>query len=143
MKDHESVYDSNLSKNSVSFIDIKSKNKSKGESNQSECDAIVKEIQNLKKSKNVLMNSITILTPYRKQKELLKQKIIKISKEIIIKTVDEYQGEENDIILLSISFSGSYPSSFLCDERRINVMTSRARKRFVLYGNLSILQNRC
>lgn len=86
-------------------------------------------------SKGVSYDQITILSPYRKQKNYISERM----KDIKVYTVDEFQGKENDIILVSMAFSGKRASPFLCDERRINVLTSRAKQLFVLFANLDAL----
>ncbi len=55
-------------------------------------------------------------------------------------TVDSYQGEENDIVLLSLVRSprtqGEYAVGFLDNECRAIVAVSRARRGFYVFGNL-------
>jgi hypothetical protein len=51
-------------------------------------------------------------------------------------TVDSYQGEENDIILLSLVRSNSYLSvGFLDNKNRLVVALSRARRGLYIFGN--------
>uniref|UniRef100_A0A7S4IQG3 DNA2/NAM7 helicase-like C-terminal domain-containing protein n=1 Tax=Vannella robusta TaxID=1487602 RepID=A0A7S4IQG3_9EUKA len=110
-------------------------NKSKGESNSAECSRILLFLEQLSAA-GVKNEDITILSPYKKQKEFIRKRV---SSRIQVCTVDEYQGKENDVVLVSMAFSGSRPSAFLCDERRVNVLTSRSKKLFVLFANLSAL----
>ena len=58
--------------------------------------------------------------------------------------VDEYQGEENQIIILSLVRSnGKGNIGFLKVENRICVALSRARIGFYLIGNMTILARGC
>ncbi len=54
-----------------------------------------------------------------------------------MKSVDDFQGDERDVILLSLVRTKS--SSFISDFRRINVAMSRARRLLVIIGNADVL----
>lgn len=56
----------------------------------------------------------------------------------MIKTVDDFQGDERDIIILSLVRSKE--SKFLKDYRRINVTISRARRLLIIVGNKAALE---
>ncbi len=61
---------------------------------------------------------------------------------VYITAVDDYQGEENDIILLSLVRSNSEGRiGFLKVENRICVALSRARKGLYLCGNMNNLSS--
>ncbi len=57
---------------------------------------------------------------------------------IMVKSVDDFQGDERDIIILSMVRTKS--SEFLKDYRRINVAISRARRLLVIVGNRTALE---
>ena len=52
--------------------------------------------------------------------------------------MDDFQGDERDIIILSLVRTGR--STFISDFRRINVAMSRARRLLVLVGNAESLE---
>ncbi|KAH8896803.1 hypothetical protein GQ53DRAFT_890188 [Thozetella sp. PMI_491] len=87
---------------------------------------------------------ITILTYYNGQRKLVLGKLKKhpllAGYTFRVHTIDSYQGEENDIVLLSLVRSpqpGAEPAvGFLADQRRAIVAISRARLGFYLFGNL-------
>lgn len=84
---------------------------------------------------------ITILATYMGQmfyiKNLLRTHNIR---NVRVSTVDNYQGEENDIILLSLVRSNKEERiGFLSIENRITVACSRARIGFYCIGNFNIL----
>lgn len=57
---------------------------------------------------------------------------------LLIKTVDDFQGDERDIIILSLVRTRK--TGFLEDYRRINVAISRARRLLIIVGNKSNLE---
>ena len=89
-------------------------------------------------------DQITLLTMYRGQ--LLKMKGIMKRKEfegVRVAAVDDFQGEENDIILLSLVRSNSDGKiGFLEIENRICVSLSRAKEGFYVIGNFEMLRPR-
>ncbi|KAG2378936.1 hypothetical protein C9374_007574 [Naegleria lovaniensis] len=92
-------------------------------------------------------NNITILTPYRGQVILIKKTLKELIDQqqynnIRVSTVDDYQGEENEIILLSLVRSNNYDNlGFVKITNRIIVSLSRARKGLYIIGNYDLLRN--
>ena len=88
---------------------------------------------------------ITILTMYTGQLLLLQEKMPRrIFGGIRVCAVDNFQGEENDIILLSLVRSNSERKiGFLSESNRICVALSRARKGFYCIGNFNLLKSQC
>ena len=89
-------------------------------------------------------SQITLLTMYRGQLLQMKKRM-KISefKGVRVAAVDDFQGEENDIILLSLVRSNVKGNiGFLKIENRVCVALSRARKGFYVIGNFSMLRSR-
>ncbi|KAJ5108539.1 hypothetical protein N7456_005214 [Penicillium angulare] len=91
-----------------------------------------------------LASSITIITFYNGQRKLLlkmmrnHQSLKYLSPKVM--TVDSYQGEENDIVLLSLVRSNSKNGiGFLAVENRVCVALSRAKRGFFLFGNGKLL----
>ena len=76
------------------------------------------------------MSQITVLTMYLGQMAEIKKKLKENKMEQIkVTTVDNYQGEENDIILLSLVRSNSERKiGFLEVKNRVCVALSRAKK---------------
>ncbi len=65
------------------------------------------------------------------------------NKQIKVTVVDNYQGEENDIILLSLVRSNKQKRiGFLSQANRVCVALSRAKKGFYVIGNFSLLSER-
>ncbi|XP_072169617.1 NFX1-type zinc finger-containing protein 1-like [Diadema setosum] len=88
-----------------------------------------------------LPEQITILTTYTGQLFNFKRQAIGSDfKGIRVTTVDNFQGEENDIILLSLVRSNAKGSAgFLTIDNRVCVALSRARKGLYCIGNFKLL----
>lgn len=92
-------------------------------------------------------SKITVLTFYRGQRNVIREKLrrdvvlnnLNLLREYNVHTVDGYQGEENDIVILSLVRSpGSeapYNVGFLDNRNRVVVALSRARRGFYIFGN--------
>ncbi|KAH1177640.1 hypothetical protein KIL84_011342 [Mauremys mutica] len=84
-------------------------------------------------------SQVTILTPYHGQ--VLKIRTLLRSRDmgdVAVHAVDDFQGEENDIVLLSLVRSNREGRiGFLQDKNRLCVAFSRARKGFYCIGNLA------
>ena len=63
-------------------------------------------------------------------------------KKIRVVTVDNYQGEENDVILVSLVRSNAQNViGFLSNQNRINVALTRARRMLYLFGNAECIKS--
>ncbi len=87
---------------------------------------------------------ITVITPYVGQffelRTQFKQKGIS---DVRITTIDNYQGEENNIILMSLVRSNKQKKpGFVADENRICVALSRARNGLYCIGNFDLFRQR-
>ncbi|KAF5678483.1 nonsense-mediated mRNA decay protein [Fusarium heterosporum] len=109
-------------------------------SNVQEADMIVRFVRYLVQN-GVHSNEITILAFYKGQVTLLFEKLRRDSvlairnptKEWSVRTVDGFQGEENEIIILSIVRSAR--PGFVSNENRAVVATSRAKCGMYIFGN--------
>lgn len=90
-------------------------------------------------------HQITILAAYGGQVENLKKmmQMNDIYEYVTITSIDNYQGEENDIILLSLVRSNMQEEvGFLKINNRVCVALSRARKGLFVIGNINILASK-
>ncbi|XP_059169633.1 NFX1-type zinc finger-containing protein 1-like [Physella acuta] len=93
-------------------------------------------------NKNHSPSSITILTTYTGQVIAIRNHVKKlgIDRSVRIVAVDDFQGEENDIILLSLVRSNEDENvGFLKVDNRICVALSRAKKGLYVIGNFDLL----
>ena len=90
-------------------------------------------------------SQITVLTMYIGQLLLLQEKMPRIAFEgVRVCAVDNFQGEESDIILLSLVRSNTDQRiGFLNESNRICVALSRARQGFYCIGNFKLLKSKC
>ena len=89
-------------------------------------------------------DQITLLTMYRGQLLELRKKMRRRDYDgVRVAAVDDFQGEENDLILLSLVRSNSEKKiGFLNIPNRICVSLSRAKVGFYVIGNLLMLRDR-
>lgn len=85
---------------------------------------------------------VGVISPYRAQVQLLRQMIRNdealrpFRKLLSVNTVDGFQGQERDIVVISLVRSNREGQiGFLSDLRRMNVAITRARMKLVIMGN--------
>ncbi|MBS1644451.1 MAG: AAA family ATPase [Bacteroidetes bacterium] len=90
--------------------------------------------------------SIAVVSPYKQQVALLKElsdhapELRKWDSSFSVNTIDAFQGQERDIVYISLTRSNSDNSiGFLADVRRMNVAMTRARKKLVIIGDSATL----
>ncbi len=87
-----------------------------------------------------------IITPYRGQARLLRRLLKmqhyfrKLKRHITVGTVDGFQGQERDVIVISLVRDNADGAiGFLRDLRRMNVAMTRARMKLIIVGNAQTL----
>lgn len=90
--------------------------------------------------------SIAIISPYRQQIELLKEHLLQTPvlqpylEKISVNTIDSFQGQERDIVYISMTRSNADSRiGFLSEIRRMNVAMTRAKKKLVVIGDSATL----
>lgn len=88
--------------------------------------------------------SIGIVSPYAQQvkhlRALIEDDEIYRGYNIVVNSIDGFQGQERDVIYISLVRSNSNGEiGFLADERRLNVAMTRAKKKLVIIGDMSTL----
>ena len=94
--------------------------------NKEECLEIIKQVKHLKST----FNDIVIISPYKAQCNYL----CKLDKNLIIHTVDSFQGREADAIILTTVRTGN-TMGFWNDYRRLNVALTRAKHCLRIIGH--------
>lgn len=89
-----------------------------------------------------------VISPYQAQIHLLRrlikqsQKLKGIRRRITVETVDAFQGQERDVVMLSLVRANEDAQlGFLTDLRRINVALTRARHKVMLVGDSETLSH--
>ncbi len=90
--------------------------------------------------------SIAIVSPYKQQVQLLttliddNEALAPYRKQIAVNTIDSFQGQERDVVYISLTRSNAGGTiGFLADTRRMNVAMTRARKKLVVIGDSATL----
>lgn len=90
--------------------------------------------------------SIAIISPYKQQVYLLRElllhapELLVYADKIAVNTIDSFQGQERDIVYISLTRSNTEGTiGFLSDTRRMNVAMTRAKKKLVVIGDSATL----
>jgi ATP-dependent RNA/DNA helicase IGHMBP2 len=90
--------------------------------------------------------SLAVISPYRQQIQLLREQLQHNAalqpflRNITVNTIDSFQGQERDIVYISMTRSNNDNKiGFLSDVRRMNVAMTRARKKLVVIGDSATL----
>ncbi|MBO9572169.1 MAG: AAA family ATPase [Chitinophagaceae bacterium] len=90
--------------------------------------------------------SIAVISPYKQQVILLQdilneeESLMPYAGKISVNTIDSFQGQERDIVCISMTRSNTENRiGFLTDVRRMNVAFTRARKKLIIIGDSSTL----
>lgn len=102
-------------------------------------------LQNFIKTAGTGKVSVGVITPYKLQLKCLQQEFGSVlasdaeSKAVYINTVDAFQGQERDVIIMSCVRASSHGVGFVADIRRMNVALTRARRSLWVVGNAAAL----
>ena len=108
--------------------------------NELECITLLYLINN--KFPNEVFKKSSIITPYLGQKELIEDYLSDNNIEMEVSSVDAFQGQERDFIIINtVRNNENFEIGFLKDNRRLNVMISRAKFGLIIIGNADCLYN--
>jgi superfamily I DNA and/or RNA helicase len=90
--------------------------------------------------------SFAIISPYREQVVHIKETVAEDPRladlDITINTIDGFQGQERDVVYISLVRSNAKSEiGFLKDYRRMNVAMTRARKKLIVVGDSATIGN--
>uniref|UniRef100_A0A336N0E0 CSON007522 protein n=1 Tax=Culicoides sonorensis TaxID=179676 RepID=A0A336N0E0_CULSO len=114
--------------------------------NMEECDLVVKYVNEILKEKYngkfMDQNEIGIISPYRRQCTEITKKLRKDKKlcDIEVGSVEQFQGQERSVIILSTVRSNTDTIGFLNNPKRLNVSITRAKALLIIVGNPRTLQ---
>ncbi|RRB06896.1 AAA domain-containing protein [Larkinella rosea] len=90
--------------------------------------------------------TIAVISPYKQQLAVLNEQLLHAPDlqpylpKISVNTIDSFQGQERDIVYISMTRSNDQQEiGFLADIRRMNVAMTRARKKLVVVGDSATL----
>jgi len=119
--------------------------------NPEEASFLIKHLVNLvetleEKKLNGSFPTFAVISPYKQQVQILKglvkenEVLASYTDQISVNTIDSFQGQERDVVYISLTRSNAEGSiGFLSDIRRMNVAMTRARKKLVVIGDSSTL----
>ena len=115
--------------------------------NEGEGRTVLYLLENLTKYKE-LSASIGVISFYNEQRKYIDDnayrfRIKEIMENLLISTVDAFQGKEKDLMILSLvrdvtDRAGNNANSFNCDLKRINVALTRCRKALIVVTSFDI-----
>ena len=132
-------------KRPICFINVDSKEQKNGSSfyNKSEARVVSSVVSHLlslseeESDQRLEARQIGVITFYRAQVEELKTARLQ---GVMISTVDGFQGQEKDVIIVSTVRSNALGSvGFCADPNRLNVMLTRAKRGLIVVGNKNTL----
>ncbi|XWS23864.1 hypothetical protein CRYUN_Cryun28dG0051900 [Craigia yunnanensis] len=108
------------------------------------CLRLYEHLQKTLKSLGVPKITVGIITPYKLQLKCLQREFESVikseeGKDLYINTVDAFQGQERDVIIMSCVRASSHGVGFVADIRRMNVALTRARRALWVMGNANSL----
>lgn len=97
------------------------------------CLRVYEHLQKTVKSLGLGKISVGIITPYKLQLKCLQREFEDVlnseeGKDLYINTVDAFQGQERDVIIMSCVRASNHGVGFVADIRRMNVALTRARR---------------
>lgn len=92
-------------------------------------------------------NGIGVVVPHRAQKALLRARFPELAEVNSIDTVERFQGDERDVIIVSATASDPdyvrSEATFLLNLNRLNVAISRPRKKLIVIASRSVVDLLC
>lgn len=157
--DENDVYQNLITKKRVTFIPVRESDKANvsDKMNGAEADMVVSlakallDVYRINDMNFDTQKTLGIITPYRNQVALIKQRLEETKmpefRDIMVDTVERYQGSQRDVIIVSFCFNQPYQLQYFCNmnrektvDRKLNVALTRAREQLFLIGNDCILK---
>ncbi|CAL9750427.1 unnamed protein product [Musa acuminata subsp. burmannicoides] len=116
--------------------------------NRIEASKVVEIIRKLRRNTDVNEDDIGVITPYRQQVLKLKKALESLElPELKVGSVEQFQGQEREIIIISTvrstvkhnDFDRAHNLGFLSNPRRFNVAITRAKSLLIIVGNPHII----
>jgi len=132
----------------IAFYDISSGREDRGGTsrfNEKEADYVLQAIRKIRETDQE--SRIGVITFYAAQVEAIKEMLQRldqnIKQKVSVDTVDGFQGDEREIIILSsVCANNKKDIGFLNDPRRLNVAITRAKQTLIVLGHARTLESR-
>ena len=160
LKPHESVAERDIVQNQVSNGTLINNsrvtlhthsNTGNKYANAKEASQVADLIEELNGQGGVPLSEIGVVTPYRMQAGAVCAQIqskygVRVMKEVVVDTVERLQGQEREVIILSLGVDEELPKrgdkTFLGDGRRLNVSVTRSKSRFYCFSSKNLKNQR-
>lgn len=108
------------------------------------CLRLYEHLQKTLRSLGIGKLSIGIITPYKLQLRCIQREFEDVlnsedGKDLYINTVDAFQGQERDVIIMSCVRASNHGVGFVADIRRMNVALTRSKRALWIMGNANAL----
>ncbi|XP_028415349.1 uncharacterized protein LOC114538372 [Dendronephthya gigantea] len=124
----------------VTILKDTEKRSGRSRKNLKEAEIVKRVVDDVIIAGDLSKEEIGIVTPYSAQVKLLKEMIQKNYQGISVRSVDGFQGQERELIIFSAVRSNDVGKlGFLDDDKRMNVLLTRARRGLIVIGNGSTL----
>lgn len=116
--------------------------------NRIEVSKVIEIIRKLRRNTDLCDDDIGVITPYRQQVLKLKKALQSLEMpELQVGSVEQFQGQEREVIIISTvrstikhnEFDRVHQLGFLSNPRRFNVAITRAKSLLILIGNPHII----
>lgn len=154
----DDIFLQNVSKNRITFFSTEKLRPQllSSKTNENEADIVVSIVKAISEvyahdQRPFDVQNIGIIAPYRNQIALIKHKLSEANipdyENIMVDTVERFQGSQRDVIIISFCVNKPYQLKFLCNlnddgtvDRKLNVSLTRARQQLFMVGNRQILR---
>lgn len=130
----------------VVWIDVPLRVKGPPRQNQREANLIVEILAGYRDA-GLTWDQVGIIAPFRAQVAAIRRTLVqRLGNEVratarsVVDTVDRFQGQERDLIIVSLCAYDHFVPDLLRDERRLNVAVTRARHKLILLGDTAVLR---
>lgn len=114
--------------------------------NVAECEIVRDYINRLQTECKLAAKDIGVVTPYRMQSRKLRS-LLKNTPEIKVGSIEEFQGQERRVILMScvrsspeyLNYDAKFNLGFVNNPKRLNVSITRAKQLLIVVGNPRVL----
>jgi len=126
--------------------------KGQRQANRGEADLVAGKVLAILEKGQVLSSQLGVISPHRMQngaicRALQRRLGFERATDILVDTVERFQGQEREVIILSFGCDADHGASngpsqaFIGDPRRINVSITRARSRFYCVASEALMQS--
>jgi DNA replication ATP-dependent helicase Dna2 len=107
---------------------------------------LVRDVLGAYREHGLSFSSVGVIAPFRAQvatiRRVLQERFPESEREIrgAVDTVDRFQGQEKELVIVSLSTYGEFVHELLQDERRLNVALTRAKHKLIILGDATVLR---